>query len=61
MKLARLFIVVFVLVFLAIAGTAGTLASFTGSLPQMIKIEDYKPLLVSKVFARENRNQTRID
>jgi penicillin-binding protein 1A len=40
------------LFFVAVAGAALLLVSLSSQLPQMIKIEDYKPLLVSEVYAR---------
>lgn len=53
------------------ATSAAIFASITGSLPQIIKVDDYKPLLVSDVYARggeklgeyfrENRTLTPID
>lgn len=41
-----------VVVLVGIAGMAAVFASITGSLPQIIKVSDYKPLLVSDVYAR---------
>lgn len=48
----RIFISMGLLVFLGIATVALVIISFSTSLPQMIKLEDYKPLLVSEVYAR---------
>ncbi|NCN40092.1 penicillin-binding protein 1A, partial [bacterium] len=44
--------VLFLLVLVGVASVAGLVAIFSSSLPQMIKIEDYKPLVVSEVFDR---------
>ena len=55
MKLARVIAVLFALVFVGIAGGAAALASLSSSLPQIIKVEDYKPLLVTEVYARDGR------
>jgi penicillin-binding protein 1A len=52
MKLTRVFVVCIAFCFLAVACVAGTLASLTGTLPEIMKIEDYKPLVVSEVYAR---------
>jgi penicillin-binding protein 1A len=52
MKFARVLAVFFALTFLAIAATAAGLVSLTGDLPQIIKVDDYKPLLVTDVYAR---------
>ncbi len=66
-------IIAFVLVafLVAIVASAAMYASIVGSLPQIIKVSDYKPLLVSDVYARggekigeyfrENRTLTPID
>ncbi len=55
MKFARIIAVLIALAFLGIAGTAAALVGMSSSLPQIIKVEDYKPLLVSEVFARDGR------
>ncbi len=52
MKLKYILIVVFSLGFLAIGGGALLFFSASANLPQIMKVEDYKPLLVSDVFAR---------
>ncbi|MBL7686566.1 MAG: transglycosylase domain-containing protein, partial [Bdellovibrionaceae bacterium] len=39
-------------VLLGIAGVAALIVSVTSSLPQIMKVTDYKPLLVSEVYAR---------
>lgn len=52
MKLARIVAVFFALLFLAIAGASASIVSLSASLPQIIKVEDYKPLMVSDVYAR---------
>ncbi len=52
MKLARIFAVIFALCFIAIAAASASMVSLANQLPQIIKVEDYKPLLVSDVFAR---------
>ena len=49
----KILIALSVLVLLGVAGVAGVLAIFSSSLPQMIKLEDYKPLVVSEVFDRK--------
>lgn len=48
----KVLIALCVLALLGVAGVAGMIAIFSSSLPQMIQIEDYKPLLVSEVFDR---------
>ncbi|RYZ71490.1 MAG: penicillin-binding protein 1A, partial [Proteobacteria bacterium] len=53
MKFARVLAVFFALIFVAIAATAAGLASLTGDLPQIIKVDDYKPLLITDVYARD--------
>ena len=55
MKFARLFAILLALAFLGVAGTAAALVGMSSSLPQIIKVEDYKPLLVSEVYARDGR------
>ncbi|MEK7356810.1 MAG: transglycosylase domain-containing protein, partial [Bdellovibrionota bacterium] len=55
MKFARIIAVLIALAFLGIAGTAAALVGMSSSLPQIIKVEDYKPLLVTDVFARDGR------
>ncbi|MES2854878.1 MAG: transglycosylase domain-containing protein, partial [Bdellovibrionota bacterium] len=52
MGFSRLLAGIAALGFLAIAGIAAALISFSSSLPQIIKVDDYKPLLVSEVYAR---------
>lgn len=52
MSLNKALAMLIALVFVAVAGAALYLVSLSSSLPQMIKIEDYKPLLVSEVYAR---------
>lgn len=52
MKLARVIAVFFALIFMGIAAAAAGLVSLTNDLPQIIKVDDYKPLLVSDVYAR---------
>lgn len=52
MKLRKLLAVVLALGFMSVAGVALGLVTLSESLPQMIKVEDYKPLLVSEVYAR---------
>jgi penicillin-binding protein 1A len=37
---------------MGVGGFAALMASLTGSLPNIIKIEDYKPLLITSVYAR---------
>ncbi|HAG90861.1 MAG TPA: penicillin-binding protein 1A [Bdellovibrionales bacterium] len=48
----KILIALSLLVFVGVAAVAGLLAIFSSSLPQMIQIEDYKPLVVSEVFDR---------
>jgi len=48
----KILMVLFLLVLVGVASVAGLVAIFSSSLPQMIKIEDYKPLVVSEVFDR---------
>jgi penicillin-binding protein 1A len=50
--LATIFGVLFVLVLVAAVGVGAVIISFSSDLPQMIKVEDYKPLLVTEVYAR---------
>ena len=52
MKLKYTLILVFSLGFLAIGAGALLFVSASSNLPQIMKLEDYKPLLVSDVFAR---------
>ncbi len=52
MKLKHIIILVFSLTFLAVGGGALLFFSASANLPQIMKVEDYKPLLVSDVFAR---------
>jgi penicillin-binding protein 1A len=52
MKLARVFAVFFALIFLAIAGASASIVSLSTGLPEIIKVEDYKPLMVTDVYAR---------
>ncbi len=52
MKLKYFIIGIFVLGFVGIGTAALLFVSASSSLPQIMKVEDYKPLLVSDVFAR---------
>lgn len=52
MTLKRIIAIVLVLGLLAAGGASFAWISIANSLPQMIKVEDYKPLLVSEVYAR---------
>ena len=52
MKLARVLAVFVALIFMAAVAAAATLASLSSDLPQIIKVEDYKPLMVTEVYAR---------
>jgi penicillin-binding protein 1A len=52
MSLKKILAVGIGLIFVAIAAGAIFVISLSSSLPQMIKIADYKPLLVSDVYAR---------
>lgn len=52
MKLKYIIIGFFVLGFVGIGGAALLFVSASTNLPQIMKVEDYKPLLVSEVFAR---------
>jgi penicillin-binding protein 1A len=51
----KIVIALVLVAFLGVAGIAGMLALFSSTLPNMIKIEDYKPLLVSEVFDRNGK------
>jgi penicillin-binding protein 1A len=50
--LATLVGLLFALVLVAAVGVGAVIISFSSDLPQMIKVEDYKPLLVTEVYAR---------
>lgn len=52
MKLTKILAALFGLVVLGAAGLALLVYSYSQSLPQMIKVDDWKPLLVSEVYAR---------
>ncbi len=52
MKLKYIVIIVFVVGFIAVGAGALLFVSASSNLPQIMKVEDYKPLLVSDVFAR---------
>ena len=54
MKLARIFAVIFALCFIVVAAASASMVSLANQLPQIIKVEDYKPLLksVSKEVSR---------
>lgn len=52
MRLPRIFLAVAAFVLLAGAVLGIMMVSFSASLPQMIKVEDYEPLLVTEVYAR---------
>lgn len=52
MKFAKLLAVLLALGTLAVGGTAVALFSMSEGLPQIMKVEDYKPVLVSEVYAR---------
>ncbi len=52
MKFTKILVGLFVLGLLGAVGAAIVLFSMAASLPQMIKLEDYKPLLVTEVYAR---------
>ena len=51
-KVVKVLTLGLVMVFAGIAGISIMLVSFSSSLPQMIKVEDYEPLLVTEVYAR---------
>jgi penicillin-binding protein 1A len=51
-KFAKLFVALFGLLASGLIVATLTILSLDGSLPQIIKLEDYKPLLVSEVYAR---------
>ena len=52
MKLGKIIAILIALGLLGAVGVAVLLVSVSSSLPQMIKVEDYKPLLVTDVYAR---------
>ena len=52
MKIAKILSVLFAFVLVGAAGLAMAVYSYSQTLPQMIKVDDYKPLLVTQVFAR---------
>lgn len=52
MKLAKLLAAFIALALVGVVGLVAIVMSVQSSLPNMIKIEDYKPLLVTQVFAR---------
>jgi penicillin-binding protein 1A len=52
MKLARILALFFALLFLAMAGASASILSLSSGLPTIIKVEDYKPLMVTDVYAR---------
>lgn len=52
MRLSRVLAVLLGIAFIGVAGVAALLISVSGTLPQMIKVEDYDPLLVTEVYAR---------
>lgn len=52
MKLTKILAALFGLVVLGALGVALLIYSYSQSLPQMIKVDDWKPLLVSEVYAR---------
>lgn len=52
MKFARILAVFVALLLLSIAGASASLISLSNQLPQIIKVEDYKPLMVTDVYAR---------
>lgn len=52
MKLKRILTVLFVLLLLGAGGAALGWMSITNSLPQIVTVKDYHPLLVSEVYAR---------
>lgn len=53
MPTKKILLALFALILVGIATAAALVAIFSSSLPQMIRIEDYKPLLVSEVFDRK--------
>jgi penicillin-binding protein 1A len=53
MGLKKILIGFVALILVAIIGGAVFMVSLSNSLPQIIKVEDYKPLLVSEVYARD--------
>ena len=52
MKFARVAAVFFALFFLGIAGAYASLLSLGNDLPEIIKVSDYKPLMVTDVYVR---------
>ena len=53
--LKKVLLGVFALIFLSISGAFFLYKSVKASLPEVIKLEDYKPLLVSQVFDRNGK------
>ena len=52
MRLSRVILIAAGLAIVGIVGGTATIFSVSSSLPQMIKVEDYEPLLVTEVYAR---------
>ncbi len=55
MKIKNFVAIGIIAVFLVIAGLAYTFFSLSASLPRMITLEDYKPLVVSQMFSRDGQ------
>lgn len=53
--LKKIFLVLFALMLVGVAGVYFFIKKVQGSLPEVIKIEDYKPLLVSQVYDRNGK------
>lgn len=55
MRLVKILVVLVAVALLGVAAASATFASVTSALPQMIKLEDYKPLLVTEVYSRDGQ------
>lgn len=51
-SMKKIIALVLVTMLVGVVATAAMFATISGSLPQIIKVDDYKPLLVSDVYAR---------
>ncbi len=51
-SMKKMIALVLVVLLIGVVASAAMFASITGSLPQIIQVSDYKPLLVSDVYAR---------
>lgn len=51
----KFLVICLALVFVAVAGAAALLASISASLPNLVTVKDYEPLLVSEVYDRKGK------